>query len=64
MRLTVDPDADALYLRLNDMAIADSKPIALWCEESKAPSVFLSPAGNHSCASLSIRGSIPSQARY
>ena len=28
MKLTVDPQADALYLRLNDAAIADSEQVA------------------------------------
>jgi uncharacterized protein YuzE len=28
MKLTVDPEADALYLRLNDAAIADSERVA------------------------------------
>jgi uncharacterized protein YuzE len=28
MKLTVDPEADALYLRLNDAEIADSEQIA------------------------------------
>jgi uncharacterized protein YuzE len=28
MKLTVDPEADALYLRLNDAAIADSEQVA------------------------------------
>ncbi len=28
MKLTVDPEADALYLRLNDAEIADSEQVA------------------------------------
>ncbi len=28
MKLTVDPEADALYLRLNDAQIADSEQVA------------------------------------
>ena len=28
MKLTIDPKADALYLRLNDAAIADSEQVA------------------------------------